>query len=59
MSADLSTARWKKSSFTGNNGSCVELAVVAGRVAARDSKNLGGPVLTVPAGSFRSLLRGV
>jgi hypothetical protein len=26
MSADLSTARWIKSSYSGNNGTCVELA---------------------------------
>ena len=50
--------RWKKISFSGNNGTCVELAVVAGWMVARDSKK-PGPVLTVPAESFRSFVRGL
>ncbi|HEY9474398.1 MAG TPA: DUF397 domain-containing protein [Mycobacteriales bacterium] len=43
---DLSTAGWRKSSHSGSDGQCVEVAfVVAGRVAVRDSKNPAGPVL--------------
>jgi hypothetical protein len=41
---DLSRAEWRKSSRSGNNG-CVEVAFVDGRVAVRDSKHRGGPVL--------------
>ena len=41
---DLSTARWRKSSRSGENG-CLEVAFVDGRVAVRDSKDRGGPVL--------------
>ena len=41
---DLSTAKWRKSSRSGNNG-CVEVAFVEGRVAVRDSKDRGGPIL--------------
>jgi hypothetical protein len=44
MLVDLSTARWRKSSRSGTNG-CVEIAFVDGRVAVRDSKDRGGPVL--------------
>jgi hypothetical protein len=58
MSADLCTTRWIKSSYSTNNGTCVELAILADRLAARDSKNPAGPVLTFPAESFRSLVRG-
>jgi hypothetical protein len=35
---------WRKSSYSGSNSNCVE---VAAEGAVRDSKNPGGPVLTV------------
>lgn len=39
-------AHWFKSSRSGGNGDCVEVAFVdGGRVAVRDSKNPTGPVL--------------
>jgi hypothetical protein len=44
MMVDLSGANWRKSSRSGANG-CVEVAFVEGRVAMRDSKDRGGPVL--------------
>lgn len=49
---DLTSVRWRKASYSGSNGSCVEVARNLPRVVAvRDSKNPTGPVLTVaPAG---------
>lgn len=46
MSADLSTARWFKSSHSGGSQDCVEVAFLAdGTVGVRDSKNPTGPAL--------------
>jgi Domain of unknown function (DUF397) len=57
---DLSSAQWKKSSHSGNNGGqCVEVASnLPGIVAVRDSKDPAGPALTFTAGQWRSFLAG-
>lgn len=39
------TETWRKSSYSGNNGTCVEVAFSGGGVAARDSKDPDGGVL--------------
>ena len=44
MSVDLSSAGWRKSTWSGHDG-CVEVALVEGQVAVRNSKDRGGPVL--------------
>ncbi|CAL9541237.1 hypothetical protein SUDANB120_04250 [Streptomyces sp. enrichment culture] len=39
---------WFKSSYSGaEGGDCIEVAATPSRVHVRDSKRLGGPVLTV------------
>ncbi|MER5553764.1 DUF397 domain-containing protein [Streptomyces sp. NPDC002793] len=52
-----------KSSYSSNGGDCIEIAanLVASRgvVPVRDSKNLTGPVLDFPAGSFASFVASV
>ena len=50
---------WRKSSYSGNENNCVELAVGQTTVGVRDSKQPGGPVLTFAAGSFQSFLTAV
>lgn len=46
MSALASRALvWRKSSYSANNGDCVEIALTDEAVGARDSKNPGGPEL--------------
>ncbi len=37
--------RWRKSSFSGNGGNCVEVAGHGSRVMVRDTKDRQGPVL--------------
>ncbi|MFJ3695471.1 DUF397 domain-containing protein [Streptomyces sp. NPDC090052] len=55
--------RWFKSSYSANGGQCVEVAadLIASRgvVPVRDSKNPGGPVLGLTAGSFAIFVAGV
>jgi Domain of unknown function (DUF397) len=47
---------WVKSSHSGANGQCVEIASAAGQVAIRDSKNPGGPILVTAPREFRAFL---
>jgi hypothetical protein len=43
--ADLSRAAWRKSSYSGGNGNCVETASDAGTVAVRDTTDRDGCTL--------------
>ncbi|MEU5794280.1 DUF397 domain-containing protein [Streptomyces sp. NPDC047813] len=40
-------APWRKSSYSGSNGDCVELAELGNSVTLRDSKDYQGPVVSV------------
>ena len=55
---DLSSAVWRKSTFSGTNG-CVEVAFIEDdQVAVRDSKRRGGPVLVFTAHEWQAFLSG-
>jgi Domain of unknown function (DUF397) len=72
---ELSHAVWRKSSYSGANGSCVEVAplpggtlgstVMAGHgeagggIAVRDSKDRGGPALVFTARQWRCFAAGI
>lgn len=60
---DLSTPTWHKSSYSAENGSCVEVAfavqTTAVEVGVRDSKNIQAGHLTVPVGQWAAFLATV
>ena len=59
-SASALGLEWTKSSFSGNNGDCVEIAVLAdGGRAVRDSKNQDGPALCFSTQEWSAFVAGV
>ncbi len=69
---DLSKARWRKSTFSGDNGgNCVEVAELTSGsenthpdhddtlIAVRDSKNPDGPKLVFTSAEWDAFLNGV
>ncbi|GIJ76966.1 protein of unknown function [Micromonospora phaseoli] len=50
--AAVAVAGWRKSSHSGDEGACVEVAVVPGTVAVRDSKDPHGPLLLFPPAAW-------
>lgn len=59
MTADLSTARWFKSSRSGAKN-CVEVAFLPNNVVGvRDSKNPTGPALVFSASEWDAFTAGV
>ncbi|GAA2615695.1 DUF397 domain-containing protein [Streptomyces tubercidicus] len=59
--ADLSTATWRKSSYTnGSGGDCVEVADnLPGIIPVRDSKAPGGPAIIFPTAAWSSFVTAV
>lgn len=47
---------WRKSSYSGGSGGCVEVASAALGVAVRDSKQAAGPTLGFPRTPWRVFL---
>ncbi|WP_049572722.1 DUF397 domain-containing protein [Streptomyces sp. SBT349] len=57
---DVSGAKWIKSSRSADNAQCVEVALLSGTVAMRDTKQKGsGPVLVVSAAEWSAFVRTV
>jgi len=57
---DVSRAEWHKSSYSSQDGNCVEVARnLPGLVAIRDSKSPDGPNLLVSPETWRTFLLGL
>ncbi len=50
---------WIKSSYSVNEGQCVEIATLDNGTAIRDSKDPGGPVLRFTSAQWRAFLGAV
>jgi hypothetical protein len=56
---DLSRTGWRKSTYSGGNGDCVEVGSLGQAVAVRDSKHPSGPSMLVSLGTWRSFIQEV
>jgi hypothetical protein len=56
----IRSAKWRKSSYSGNSGNCVEVATnLPDVVAVRDSKDRHGAVLTISPKEWTAFLAGI
>jgi hypothetical protein len=54
------TRQWRKSSYSGTTGNCVEICTSNPRiVAVRDSKDVPGPELAVSDRAWLAFVRGI
>jgi hypothetical protein len=56
---DLTRATWRKSTRSGGQGNCVEVAETPAVVGVRDSKDPSGPVLVFNRSAWQSFVDGV
>jgi hypothetical protein len=59
MRVSLDPAEWRKSSYSGGTGNCVEVAGNLPGIAVRDSKDHDGPALVIPPAAWRALTHRV
>ncbi|GGK69666.1 DUF397 domain-containing protein [Nocardia camponoti] len=61
MKVDVTSAVWRKSTYSGPDGNCVEVAFLrGGEVAVRDTKDNGvGPILAFGPGEWSAFIADV
>ena len=59
MKLDSSRAQWRKSSYSGNTGNCLEVSGLGPVIAVRDSKNPAGPALMFLPSAWRRFTRDI
>ncbi|MET8541449.1 DUF397 domain-containing protein [Kitasatospora sp. NPDC004799] len=60
LESDLAGAAWRRSSYSGNGGQCVEMAAGFPNLAPiRDSKDPHGPALLFPSEAWASFVAAV
>jgi Domain of unknown function (DUF397) len=56
---DMSHAAWRKSTYSGQNGNCVEVAASGPVVGVRDSKDTTGSALMLSSAEWRRFVAQV
>ncbi|MCY0932669.1 DUF397 domain-containing protein [Streptomyces sp. H34-S4] len=56
---ELGSAVWRTSTYSGDQGDCVEVAALGGSTAVRDSKRPDGPVFLVSGPGWGRFLDSV
>jgi hypothetical protein len=59
MELDLSRAQWRKSSYSGNTGNCVEVANLGKVIAVRDSASRDDRKLIIKHSEWRAFIEFV
>jgi hypothetical protein len=60
VDSDLRRAQWRKSTYSANGSTCVEVALnLPGIVAVRDSTNQHGPRLTVSNQAWSDFIHSI
>lgn len=59
MSTDQGRAAWRTSSYSAEQGNCVEVAPTAAAWAVRDTKDRDGGTLEITPSAWRALLHEI
>ncbi len=59
MKPDSSRAQWRRTSYSGNTGNCIEVSRLGPAIVVRDSKNPVGSALTFRPSAWRRFMRDI